>query len=90
MGFLSSKHCGPKQEFDIAAQMIDARGGDLRAAFGFGQYECALQHRLGVQREASCGAIGSNAVTFHGFGNTRLDRGRDVIGVEMRIDNIEF
>src|SRR6185437_4886104 len=56
--------------------MIDARSSDLRIAFGLGQDERALQHRLGVKRQASRRPITANAVTVHGFGDIRLDLGR--------------
>jgi hypothetical protein len=36
--------CGPQQEFDIAAQVIDARSGDVRAVLGSANM-IALQHR---------------------------------------------
>jgi hypothetical protein len=61
--------CGPKQESNIAAHVIDARSGDVRAVFGLRHYERALQHRLDVKREALCRSIDANAAKFRGFGD---------------------
>ena len=61
-----------EQKFDVASQMIDAVPGNGGVALCLCQDECALQYRLGVQREASRRPFGADAVTLHGCGDVGL------------------
>ena len=46
------RFAGSNKSSMYRCRLIDASGGDLCAAFSFGQYEGALENRLRVQREA--------------------------------------
>jgi hypothetical protein len=54
--------------------MIEA-GGDFRAFFGFGEDECSLKDRLGVEGETNRGPIGGDAAFPDYFGNVGLESG---------------
>ena len=68
--------CGLKQEFDIAAQVIDAGRCERRVTLGFGQNERALQNSLCVKGEALGSPVATDAVTFDRFLDVRYDRRR--------------
>ena len=53
--------------------MIDARDRDVGAAFGLGENERALQHRLCVQREALRRPVASDAALLHRLGDIGFD-----------------
>jgi len=65
---------GLEQQFDIAAQMIDAGRSDLRSPFGFREDERTLQDRLGVECQALCRPFCTNSVKLHRLGNVGLQR----------------
>ena len=54
-------------------RLINASGGDLCAAFSFGQYEGALENRLRVQREALGRPLRAKPVKLHRFGDIGFD-----------------
>ncbi len=70
-----SAGCRPVEEhFDIAVQMIEAGGGNVRTLLGFRENEGSLNDGLGVEREASGGPLSLDAVLAHGFGDVGLER----------------
>jgi hypothetical protein len=68
-----------EEHFEIAAEMIDGGGGDVRATGSFGEDESSLKDGLGVQRETLGGPVRLDAVLVDGFGDVRFERG-GVIG----------
>ncbi len=56
-----------KQQFNIAAKMVDACGGNGRIVFGFGQNEGALDSCLRVEGQAFGSEAALDAALAHGF-----------------------
>jgi len=65
---------GLEQQFDIAAQVIDAGRSDLGSAFGFREDERTLQDRVGIECQALCRPFSTNCVKLHRLSNVRLQR----------------
>jgi len=66
----------PKQQFQVAAQMVDALGCGFRALFGLGQDECALDGGLGVKSQAFRSPVPFHAALTDGFFDVGHEGGR--------------
>src|ERR1700752_1430554 len=71
---VSMSGTGLEQQFDIAAQVIDAGYSDVGSAFGFREDESTLKNRLEVERQALCRPFCTNAVKLHRLGDVGLQR----------------
>ena len=60
-----------EQQFEVAAQVVDALGSNLGAMPGFGQNERALDGGLRVKGQAFGGPIGMHTALAHGFFDVR-------------------
>ena len=64
-----------EKKLDVAMEMVNARGGDGWATFGFGQDERPLKDGLGVECEAFGGPVGVDAVELDGLGDVGFEPG---------------
>jgi hypothetical protein len=64
-----------EKKLDVTVEMVDARGGDVWATFGFGENERALKDGLGVECEAFGGPVGVDSVHLDGFGDVGFETG---------------